>query len=150
MINGECTESEKKLLDDLKKALESLLFTWAEYRQMCFTVFVNHIRDEAYSDAQKRGFHQNEVPGKPTIEQIDEFTRKMSNEVHELWESARKSVDEPVPSKVPGLSIVEEEAADIFLGILETSKTLGIDIAYATLKKMEYNKTRGYLNGKGI
>lgn len=149
MINYGLAEGDRKLMVDLRKAIEPTPpLTWVEYCHMVFGWFVRYIRDEAYSDAQKRGFHQNET-GDATLEQIDEFTRKMSCEVHELWKAARDSVDGPVPSKVPSISVVEEEAADVFLGILETSKTLGIDIVYAALKKMEYNKTRGYLNGKG-
>lgn len=124
------TASDKDLLTIIKDAL-------------------NSAAESSYYDAQKRGFHQNEVIGSPTKEQIDEAAVKLHAEVSEFWEAAKKCVNSPVPdSKVPSLNVIEEELADIVIGAFEAAQTYGIDIGNAIIKKGDYNSTRPYLNGK--
>lgn len=68
-------------------------------------------------------------------------------EVSELVEAIRKDPTAPCP-KVPEITLQDEEAADIFIRLLDFCAARGIDLGRAVALKHEFNKTRPYRHGK--
>lgn len=68
------------------------------------------------------------------------------SEVSELLEATRK-MDE-MSQKTPKFTLAEEEAADVFIRLLDYCSFYDLRIAEAVLAKHDYNKTREYKHGK--
>lgn len=69
----------------------------------------------------------------------------MHSELSEALEAAR--VGDPPSDKVPEISSVEEELADLVIRVFDFCGYHGIDLERAIERKMAYNKTRTKKHG---
>jgi NTP pyrophosphatase (non-canonical NTP hydrolase) len=105
--------------------------------------------EELYQVAKEHGFHDETQPDMPR------YIANLHCELSELFEAYRKSelnklCDKSEKMKELGLeplTCAEEEVADIIIRILDTAKSLNVNIAKAVKNKHEYNKTRSYRHG---
>jgi NTP pyrophosphatase (non-canonical NTP hydrolase) len=66
-------------------------------------------------------------------------------ELSEALEADRKNKGES--EKIPGFSCIEEEFADLFIRVMDTSEFMNLRLAEAILAKNEYNKGREHRHG---
>ncbi len=69
----------------------------------------------------------------------------MHSELSEALEAIR--IDDPVSSKIPPFSSVEEEFADVVLRVMDFGTYRGLKVAEAILAKLDYNRGRPYRHG---
>ncbi len=113
---------------------------------------LNLLKDNFYETAKSSGFHSE----KEII--IGNFLCNLHGEVSELWEAYRANkLHEPCDKSKKMLELLgesltcaEEELADICIRLLDTSKSLNIDIGRAVRIKNEYNKTRPFRHGNKL
>lgn len=67
-------------------------------------------------------------------------------ELSEMLEALRSG--NPVSTKIPMNTCVEEEAADVVIRLMDLAQQRGWNIAGAIINKLEYNDTREYKHGK--
>jgi NTP pyrophosphatase (non-canonical NTP hydrolase) len=107
------------------------------------------LADHVYGVAKKSGFHSKKTPN------VGNFVSNLHSEVSEFWEAYRKNQVNKPCDKSPkceemGLGTLtngEEELADILIRVLDTAKTLGINIGRAVHVKDAYNQTRPFKHG---
>lgn len=75
-----------------------------------------------------------------------ELIALMHSELSEALEAIR--IGNPPCEKIPEISSLEEEMADILIRVLDYCAFANIRIGFATAKKMEYNETRPHKHGK--
>lgn len=110
---------------------------------------LNYLKHVLYQTSKSRGWHSEEEIN------VGNFLCNLHGEVSELWEAWRAGkLNEPCDKADKmkaltgvGLTCAEEELADIIIRALDTSQTLGVDIAKAVYIKNEYNKTREHRHG---
>lgn len=134
-----------------------------------FYDLMEKIQKRAHKCSRAHGFwdgpENNNIPTKLCL---------IHSEVSEWLEAFRKDPKAPCDKRVPIpgtdgvsdqdskiLSIIdsggarpitkeEEEAADIFIRLLDLCEARGIDLARVTLAKMSYNEGRPHMHGKRI
>jgi len=67
------------------------------------------------------------------------------SEVSEMLEAIRKP---DLTGHIPGLPLENEEAADVFIRLLDYCHAFNIDLESAVRLKMAFNETRPYKHGK--
>lgn len=72
----------------------------------------------------------------------------MHSELSEALEGMRYG--NPESQKLPGVSSVEEELADVVIRIMDYSQAAGLNIADAIVTKVEFNKNREHRHGKAF
>lgn len=72
----------------------------------------------------------------------------MHSELSEALEALRTGNEESV--KLPGLSQLEEELADVIIRIMDYAGMLRLSVSDAIVRKAEYNKNREYRHGKAF
>jgi NTP pyrophosphatase (non-canonical NTP hydrolase) len=101
---------------------------------------------EVWATAKSRGWHEN----LPREDDIYKYLGNIHGEVSEAWELARKSDFSPTKvwkdenGKLQGFPT---ELADIFIRVLDTAESFGIDLEDAVAQKNAYNKTRPWRHG---
>jgi len=138
----------------------------------------NATAERAHSNSKARGFWPQIVRADDKLMQLGSKVALIHSEVSELLEAYRKdpkadcgkkfpdahSCSEEdlsfsggkfsggarrvIPGKSIGLTLEEEELADIIIRVLDLSGHRDIDIGRAVLVKMEYNSTRPHKHGK--
>lgn len=107
------------------------------------------LADHVYGVAKTSGFHSKKKPN------VGNFVANLHSEVSEFWEAYRKNQIDDLCDKSEKceslgfgtLTNGEEELADILIRVLDTAKTLGIDIGRAVRVKDAYNQTRPFRHG---
>lgn len=102
-----------------------------------------------YAVAKTSGFHSKKKPN------VGNFVANLHSEVSEFWEAYRKNqvddlCDKSAKCEQMGFGTLtngEEELADILIRVLDTARTLGIDIGRAVRIKDAYNQTRPFRHG---
>ena len=108
---------------------------------------INTLAADAYQNATMKGFHDGEG-AKTDVELMSVWTANLHGEVSELWEAARKGqLNKQCDKEIP-LTCAEEEFADIFIRVLDSSRAFGIDLGRAIHIKMQYNASRPHMHGK--
>lgn len=73
----------------------------------------------------------------------------MHGELSEALESLRSDPGAPCP-KIPDITALEEEMADVVIRVMDYCAYKGIRLQYAIQRKSEYNAGRPYKHGKGF
>lgn len=108
---------------------------------------INAIAADCYEKAAMKGFHDGDLD-KSDVELMAAWTANLHGEVSELWEAARKGKLNHQCDKEAALTCAEEEFADIFIRVCDSSRAFGIDLGRAVHLKMKYNATRAHMHGK--
>jgi FAD synthase len=98
------------------------------------------ISEKVHSISEPQGFWPN---GSET--DISYKLMHLVSEVSEAWEAAR--TDEP-DKNISDMSGLEVQLADALGILMDLEVACGLHISEALLRKMEFNKTRGYLHDK--
>lgn len=109
-------------------------------------IFVDTYDDLAknvHANAVKKGFWEDGLEEKS----MGDIVSNIHEEVSELW-AAHRSGNNPQSKKIPEFSLIEEEAADLILRVMDLGKGKGLDVGSAMIAKNRYNKTRPYKHGK--
>jgi len=72
----------------------------------------------------------------------------MHEELSELLGALRSGHPTEPCKKVPTINVMEEEAADLLIRLVDFCGEVGIRLGMATLLKMEYNAGRPHMHGK--
>jgi NTP pyrophosphatase (non-canonical NTP hydrolase) len=108
---------------------------------------INAVAQACYDNATSKGFH-DEDNIKGDVDNMAVWTANLHGEVSELWEAARKGKLNHQCDKEAALTCAEEEFADIFIRVCDSSRAFGIDLGRAVHLKMKYNATRAHMHGK--
>ncbi len=100
-----------------------------------------YVSNQVFHIAEDKGFH-SDTP-RPLAINIALIHSELSEALEADWRG------NPPSKKVPGISEVEEEFADIMLRLLDTCVEHGIDLTKAVRLKHEYNAKRPEKQGKG-
>lgn len=129
-----------------------------------FLVGLAAIQHEAHTNAVKHGFW--DIIGylkrlcyvKKVIEPEHHlemrnavFSQKISlmhEELSELLGALRSGNPTAPCEKVPTINVMEEEAADVLIRLVDFCGEAGIRLGVATLLKMDYNAGRPHMHGK--
>lgn len=118
------------------------------------------LQQKAHKNSRDKGFWTG-----PENENIPTKICLIHSELSELLEAFRSGnprCEKPIaiidpkctsPEDPMGLRIItsmEEEAADVFIRLLDLCEYLKIDLATVTLKKMNYNENRPYKHGNKV
>ena len=107
--------------------------------KMKFREMIKKFKAEAYSNAERKGFHDLTITH-------GEYIALIHSELSEGLQALR---DENPPDKhCPKYSSLEIELADAVIRIMDYAADRKLDIAGAIIDKMEYNTTRPYKHGK--
>lgn len=121
-----------------------------------FVWSLEYYRDKAHQNSKDKGFWDG-----PENDNIPTKLCLMHSEISEWLEAFRKGsplcekpieVESPSPRMIDGaltnrITSEEEEAADLFIRLLDLCGRLGIDLGRVTLAKMEYNAGREKMHG---
>ncbi len=114
---------------------------------------IDQIADMVHANAVAHGFHPAGQSEREFInEQICNLHGEVS-ELHDAWRSGKlRDFCDKAPAmlaaKIPPLTCIEEEYADIVIRALDQCRHLGVDIAQAIEIKHAYNVTREFKHGK--
>jgi len=117
---------------------------------------LNELRDEAYSYAQKQGFHEQKTNfGETLMLIVSELSEALEADRNNCW--SRSSIEKGLPNpekididlyKMHFRGTVEEEIADAIIRLCDLAGTYKIDLDWHVKAKMAYNKTRPYKHDK--
>lgn len=104
-----------------------------------FTALWDILSREIYETSDAHGFH-----GTPDVDNVPTKLMLIVSEIAEAMEAHRTN---STSDKIPPFSGLAEELADAVIRIMDLGFMLQLDIADATLRKVEYNKSRPYRHG---
>jgi NTP pyrophosphatase (non-canonical NTP hydrolase) len=115
--------------------------------------YLNELRDEAFSYAEKQGFHKEPINfGEKLMLVVSELSEALEADREEKWCKAYLADnfyrDNPIVYENIVRGTVEEEIADSVIRLCDLAGIYGIDLEWHIAAKMAYNKTRPYLHGK--
>jgi NTP pyrophosphatase (non-canonical NTP hydrolase) len=94
-------------------------------------------------NAKEKGFYDHE-------RNVGETLALIHSEVSEILEAVRSGGFEEPSEKVPEITEVAEECADVVIRILDFCYAKDIDLGRAIFEKHKYNTTRPYRHGKAF
>jgi|SRR5437870_2359106 len=104
---------------------------------------LTHLQEVVYDGNVKAGWWKNISTGeafpKGDVTLILSKLALVHSEVSEALEGARKDL---MDDKLPHRKMIEVELADAFIRILDLCGHEGLDLAGATIEKLEYNASR--------
>jgi len=112
----------------------------------------NELMDAVHTQANDLGWHDTEQAEDAYIERMCNNLHDEVSELHEAWRNGvhREDCDKADgmrKAKLPVLTAIEEELADIVIRVMCDSAHLGIDLLTAVKVKLQYNRIRGYRPG---
>lgn len=102
---------------------------------------LNKVQDKAYKHSVGHGFWDKESSN------IGLKLALIHSEVSEVLEAERKP-EQLKSDKIPMFYETEEEAADVFIRLVDLCRHKKWRLAQAVVAKMNYNETRPYKHGK--
>lgn len=104
---------------------------------------INNLADEFHQYAKISGFWEGDAGNLGTKvalihAEVSEFLEVLREED---WKHKKST-------KIPQYLALEEEAADVFIRLLELCSCLHLDVGAAAIAKHAYNQTRPYKHGK--
>lgn len=125
----------------------------SDFQSSQFAQSLNQFAEIVEANAVSKGFRQGGI--EDNRESVAVLMTNLHGEVSELWEAFRAGklrvecdkADKMREVGVDALTCAEEEIADIFIRLLDTSRALGIDVGRAVLAKHRFNTTRPHLHG---
>lgn len=126
---------------------------------------INDLVDECYANAKNKGFYETRDMIIALIETSplsDEQRNRVLAEFNSIWKLSRiallmselgemaEAARKPslMCEKIPSLTAMEEEAADLGIRLFDYMGSLGVDLDNAIRLKMLYNETRPKMHGK--
>lgn len=100
---------------------------------------LNLLRDLCYSESFKAGWHTDLNTGELLDRNKGEMISLIHSEVSEMLEGERKDL---MDDKLPHRKMVEVEAADAIIRILDYCGRWNYDVGTALVEKIEFNRNR--------
>lgn len=107
------------------------------------------LQEDIYRDNHEKGFWPKWVFSNPEATDYVYGAKigLIHTEVSEMMEALR-SIEPIYSEKIPGFTLLEEEAADAIIRILDLTGSRGLKIGAAIVAKLEYNLKRPPKHGK--
>jgi len=110
---------------------------------------LNKLRDEAFENAEKHGFHENWDFARALMLTVGELSEAMEADRNGNWCSLAIMLMTPEAADYKNVKgTVEEELADAIIRLLDIAGFYDIDLDWHVKAKMAYNKTRPFKHGK--
>lgn len=106
------------------------------------------LQKAAYNYASENGFWPEAGSSEAKKYQLAAKVALIHSEVSELLEAMRHN--NPQSEKLSGVTLAEEEMADIIIRVMDLAGSQGWRVAESVVAKMNYNKNRPYKHGKAI
>jgi NTP pyrophosphatase (non-canonical NTP hydrolase) len=106
---------------------------------------LNEFAKSTHQNSRDKGFWDGQDPQDPMV--ASQKICLMHAELSEMLEAIRKD-PHAACEKVPEITCEEEEAADLFLRLLDYCVARRIDLAYVAEKKHQFNVGRPHMHGK--
>ena len=100
---------------------------------------INTLRDLCYKESFNAGWHTNLETGELLERNKGEMISLIHSEVSEMLEGERKNL---MDDKLTNRIMVEVEAADAIIRILDYCGRWGYDVGGALVEKLEFNRQR--------
>ena len=100
---------------------------------------LNNLRDICYQESYNAGWHTDIDTGELKERNKGEMISLIHSEVSEMLEGERKNL---MDDKLPHRVMVEVEAADAIIRILDYCGRWGYDVGGALVEKIEFNQSR--------
>jgi NTP pyrophosphatase (non-canonical NTP hydrolase) len=109
----------------------------------------NHLtKSGEYLTIAQRRRVASSTQGVVSLGRMGTFIANLHGEVSELWDASMAGRLNTQCDKPVSLTCAEEELADIVIRVMDTAKSLGVNLGRAIQIKSEYNRTRPFMHGK--
>ncbi len=108
---------------------------------------LEELADLLHQTSVEKGFYENFDRRVPATALAKLFL--IGSEVAEMGEAVRLP-EMPMSEKIPSYTLLEEEAADVLIRLLDFCAAYKLDIGGATFAKARHNETRPHKHGKKI
>jgi NTP pyrophosphatase (non-canonical NTP hydrolase) len=100
---------------------------------------INQLRDFCYKESFDAGWHTDLNTGELKERNKGEMLALIHSEVSEMLEGERKDL---MDDKLPHRKMVEVEAADVIIRVLDYCGRWNLDVGGAFVEKVEFNRNR--------